>query len=104
MSIEAIAPQALATMLALGEVLLIDVREKNEYAAERIADARLCPLSGFDAANLPDPADKTVVFYCAGGVRSAKAVAACAAAGLPYHLHLAGGISAWKAAGLPVER
>jgi rhodanese-related sulfurtransferase len=51
---------------------------------------------------LPDPKGRTVVFTCASGVRSMKAVEIVQAAGLTFDAHLAGGIAAWKAAGLPV--
>ena len=83
------------------DILLIDVREPAEFAAERIPGAVNVPLSTFDAAALPDPAGKRVVFQCAGGKRSAAAVDACGKAGKGHDAHLAGGIAAWKAAGLP---
>jgi rhodanese-related sulfurtransferase len=43
------------------------------------------------------------VFACRSGRRSVTASQAAQAAGLPYDSHLAGGILAWKAAGLPTE-
>jgi rhodanese-related sulfurtransferase len=42
-----------------------------------------------------------VVFACRSGRRSVTASLAAQAAGKPYDSHLAGGILAWKAAGLP---
>jgi rhodanese-related sulfurtransferase len=104
MTIENVEAKDLSAMMAAGEVMLIDVREKGEYAVERIAGAALYPLSSFDPAALPNPAGKRVVFHCAGGVRSARAVAACQAAGFDYRVHLKGGLWAWKSAGLAVER
>jgi rhodanese-related sulfurtransferase len=44
-----------------------------------------------------------VVFACRSGRRSVTASQAAQASGLPYDCHLAGGILAWKAAGLPTE-
>ncbi|MDE2135380.1 MAG: rhodanese-like domain-containing protein [Alphaproteobacteria bacterium] len=82
-------------------ILLIDVREPHEYAAERIPGALLFPLSTFDPRALPDCGGRTVVFQCGSGIRSAKAVAACKKAGLRHDGHLKGGLQAWKAAGLP---
>jgi rhodanese-related sulfurtransferase len=61
------------------------------------------PLSQFDPLDLPDPQGRTVVFTCASGIRSIKAAEIAQAAGRAYDAHLAGGIKAWKAAGLPVE-
>jgi rhodanese-related sulfurtransferase len=96
--------EQVAAEVAAGRVLLIDVREPKETAVERIAGAVLMPLSSFDPAAIPDPAGKEVVFYCAGGVRSVKASDLAQGAGLPYRSHLAGGIAAWKNAGLATER
>ena len=60
-------------------------------------------LSGFDPSQIPDPEGKQVVFACRSGRRSVTASQAAQAHGLPYDSHLAGGILAWKAAGLPTE-
>lgn len=91
--------QEVAARLQAGGVTLVDVREAAEYAAEHIPGAVLQPLSAFDPAALPAGA---LIFQCGSGKRSASAVAACQAAGLPHAAHLAGGIAAWKAAGLKV--
>ena len=99
-----IGPAALQKMLAEGSVVLVDVREPGEYAGERIAGAINMPLSTFDPAQVPHPGDKTVVLQCAGGKRSGMALEKCAAAQSEIDTHLAGGIGAWKSAGLPVDR
>jgi rhodanese-related sulfurtransferase len=86
-----------------GRMLLIDVREPNEIAVERYPDAVVVPLSSFDPAQIPDPAGKEVVFACRSGRRSVIASLAAQERGYPYSAHLAGGMLAWKAAGLPTE-
>ncbi|GAB4068421.1 rhodanese-like domain-containing protein [Ancylobacter sonchi] len=86
-----------------GTILLVDVREPNELAAERIPGAVEFPLSTFDAAALPDPGDKLLVFSCRSGQRSQKAAAAAQASGHELYRHMAGGILAWKEAGFPTE-
>ncbi len=83
------------------EILLIDVREPAEFAAERIAGAVNVPLSTFDPATLPTAGDKTIVFQCGSGKRSATAVERCRGARHEGDAHLAGGMVAWKADGLP---
>ena len=97
-------PAEVQARLVRGEVVLVDVRETNEIAAERIPGALAFPLSRFDPATLPGGDPSRVVFSCAGGKRSAIAVAQCRAAGIPADTHMRGGIAAWKAAGLPTER
>ena len=98
-----LTPEDVARGLAQGKVLLVDVREPNEIEAERYPDAVVVPLSTFDPAQIPDPQGKQVVFACRSGRRSVTASQAAQAKGLPYDSHLAGGILAWKAAGLPTE-
>ncbi|MCX7311565.1 MAG: rhodanese-like domain-containing protein [Hyphomicrobiales bacterium] len=98
-----LTPEDVARGLAQGKILLIDVRELNETAVERYPEAVIVPLSSFDPAELPDPQGKQVVFACRSGRRSVTASQAAQAHGLAYDSHLAGGILAWKAAGLPTE-
>ena len=98
-----LTPEDVARGLADGRMLLVDVREPNETAIERIPGAVLLPLSTFDPAELPDAAGRALVFSCASGIRSIKAAEIAQAAGLPHNAHLAGGLKAWKAAGLPTE-
>jgi len=96
-----LTPQEVATGVAQGRYLLVDVREPNEVEVEAYPDAVTVPLSTFDPAAIPDPQGKTVVFACRSGKRSVTASLAAQAAGKPYDSHLAGGMLAWKAAGLP---
>jgi rhodanese-related sulfurtransferase len=104
MTIENIEAHDLDALIKGDRVLLIDVREPNEYRKEHVAGAELFPLSGFNPSALPDPAGRKVVFMCAGGVRSVRALDACRAAGLDFNAHLKGGIGAWKASGLPTVK
>lgn len=79
--------------------VLIDVREPAEFDAEHIEGAKLFPLSTFDPNMLPK--DVPLIFNCGIGKRSAMAVARAQQAGYAHNTHLAGGLAAWKAAGLP---
>lgn len=97
-------PNEVARLLKQDTIMLIDVREANEYAAGHIKGAQLVPLSSFDPHSLPESGGRAIVFHCGVGGRSAKAVAACQAAGLAIDSHMKGGIQAWIAVGLPVER
>ncbi len=96
-------PQEVAEGVRGGRILLVDVREPNETALERYPGAVIVPLSSFDPAAIPDPQGRTVVFACRSGRRSVTASLAAQDQGYPYACHLAGGILAWKAAGLPTE-
>jgi rhodanese-related sulfurtransferase len=96
-----LTPAQVKAGLDAHEILLIDVREPDEFAAEQIAGALNVPLSTFNPAALPDAAGKTIVLQCAGGKRSAMAVDKCRKANQAIETHLDGGLAAWKAAGLP---
>jgi rhodanese-related sulfurtransferase len=97
--IQDLTPEEVAARMKIGGVELIDVREPGEYDAERINGALLFPLSTFDPHALPKNVD--IIYQCGTGKRSAMAAAKAQAAGLSHTAHLAGGIQAWKAAGLP---
>ena len=98
-----LSPEEVKAGLDAGEILLIDVREPDEIAAERIAGGVDAPLKSFDPGALPDPEGKRVVFYCRSGNRSVTSSLLAQQAGLPYDAHMAGGIKAWKAAGFDTE-
>ena len=98
-SIEELSAQQVARLMHERSIILIDVREPDEFAARRIPGALLCPLSTFDATTLPPDGDRRVVFHCGSGKRSASAARARIAAGAERAAHLAGGIAAWVAAG-----
>jgi rhodanese-related sulfurtransferase len=98
-----LTPEEVARGLQEGRMVLVDVREPNETAIERFPDAVLVPLSAFDPTEIPEPAGREVVFACRSGRRSVTASLAAQEQGFAYGSHLAGGILAWKAAGLPTE-
>ena len=98
-----LTPAEVARGLTEGRMLLVDVREPNEIAVERYPGAVIVPLSTFDPAQIPDPQGREVVFACRSGRRSVTASQAAQEHGYRYDAHLAGGILAWKAAGLPTE-
>lgn len=100
-----LTPNEVHAMLQRGEIVLIDVREPAEFAAERIHGALNFPLSTFDPKALPDLGDiRGLVFQCGSGKRSATAVERCLGAGVKLDSHMAGGIAAWRQAGLPTIR
>jgi rhodanese-related sulfurtransferase len=95
-----IVPNAAQAALSKREILLVDVREPLEYAAERIPGAMLFPLSTFNPEMLPQEEARPVVLHCGSGKRSADALNRCRLAGVVIAGHVEGGIAAWKSAGL----
>lgn len=89
-------------LLRSRQAVLIDVREPAEFEAERIPGALLFPLSGFDPQSLPRDGSQRMIFQCGTGRRSALAARRLLEGGSDEASHLAGGIKAWKEAGLPL--
>ncbi len=88
-----------------GRAVALDVRSPGEHAAERLPGSLLTPMSTLDPHSLDEVvAGRRPVLYCRSGNRSGREAQALLAAGLPEITHLRGGIQAWRAAGLPVER
>jgi rhodanese-related sulfurtransferase len=99
--LQELTPHEVRDLLAAHRILLVDVREPDEFAVERIAGALLYPLSTFEASRLPPDDGRPLVFQCGSGKRSAIAAHKRLAAGATKVAHLRGGIGAWKAARLP---
>jgi rhodanese-related sulfurtransferase len=93
--------EAIKQGLREGSFVLFDVREPHEFAAGHIPGAVSHPLSSFDPTALPE--DKRIVFSCAAGVRSVRAIEFAQAAGRDIREHYKGGFKDWAASGEPVE-
>jgi rhodanese-related sulfurtransferase len=102
-SLSRIEPTELQRRLQTGDVVLIDIREPSEYAREHILGARLVPLAAIDTHDFDTERHKTVVFTCRSGNRTAMNAARLLAKGFREAHMLAGGLDAWKRAGLPVH-
>src|SRR5687767_1361645 len=102
---QSISPRELQSRLSRNERLqLIDVREFAEFAAGRIAGARLLPLAEIESR--ADELDRSIplVCVCRSGKRSAQAAAKLAALGFDNLAQLEGGLNAWEQSNLPLAR
>ena len=64
--VEAIGRKELVERLARGDVVLVDVRPEEEYAAGHIEGARSIPLSELERRLSELPPDREIVAYCRG--------------------------------------
>ncbi len=97
-----ITPQDAAALLRDGATL-VDVREPDEHARERIPGARSLPLSRLEEAELAVHDGKPVLFHCRSGARTAgNAERLSTKVGVCEAYIVEGGLDAWKQAGLPV--
>ena len=80
-----------------GDILILDVREQEEYEEGHIPGAYLLPVGSIDAENaktmIPDK-DSVVLVYCRSGNRSRTASAALAELGY-VNIYEFGGIITW---------
>ena len=85
------------------DIVLVDVREKHEWSEGHIPGALHVPRGYLELQieeAVPDKT-KTVVLYCAGGVRSLMAGTTLQQMGYKEVISMAGGFGAWKGNGLP---
>jgi rhodanese-related sulfurtransferase len=103
-AITEIDARTLNEWLDRNEAVLIDVREPDEHARERLAVAALHPLSRLDPVVVAQEANgsKRLVLHCKGGRRSMEAANRVVQAADCQVFSLKGGLEGWKAAGLPV--
>jgi rhodanese-related sulfurtransferase len=91
-----------ATDAQASGAVLVDVREPDEWAAGHAPGAVHVPLGAVDDA-IDRFEGQSVLTVCRSGGRSTKAAEALAARGVQVR-NVAGGMSAWAGAGLPVVR
>jgi rhodanese-related sulfurtransferase len=80
---------------------VLDVREDDEWDAGRVDNSLHIPLGQLAERQDELPGDRAIVVVCSVGGRSARATAALLAADYDA-VNLAGGLTAWAAAGLPL--
>jgi adenylyltransferase/sulfurtransferase len=89
------APVLNATIEGGKKVVLVDVREPNEYEFCHLEGARLLPLGQLPARMGELDKGEEIVVYCHVGVRSTQAVSLLRRAGFSNVRNLQGGIDAW---------
>ncbi len=96
---------------ALGQrqpVEIIDVRTLEEFREVRAAGVRHGPMDTIEPHQLMQSrilgAEEPLYFICHVGGRSGRVCQTMMAYGYPNVVNVAGGMDAWEAAGLPVER
>lgn len=100
----ALGPVAATQLINHRNAIVVDVREGKDFALGSLAGARNLPL-----ATLKDRAGELIRFksrplliLCDAGPQSARAITEFKAQGFDEAYSLAGGVAAWKQAGLPL--
>jgi rhodanese-related sulfurtransferase len=85
------------------QLLLLDVREPEEFRMGHIEAAKLIPLGELENRTGELPRDSQIVCICASGSRSEAAVQILKAAGIPAS-SLRSGMIGWQMANLPIKK
>ena len=86
------------------DVVILDVREPNEWNLGRLPGATLLPRGVIEQnVEARVPRDKTVVLYCGGGGRSALAADTMQQMGYESVVSMSGGFQQWVMEGREVE-
>ncbi len=96
--------QTAATLSQRDDVIILDVREQDEWDAGHIAGAVFMPMGQVPDRLSEIPTDKTVIVQCRSGNRSNQITDFLRGKGMTNVHNLAGGLNAWQAVGLPVEK
>jgi rhodanese-related sulfurtransferase len=85
------------------DLVLVDVRSPQELYEGAIPGSRLIPFGELAQGRVTLPTGKPLLLICAVGGRSYAVGRYFSGKGYGEIYNLAGGISAWKAAGLPLQ-
>jgi len=88
------------------DVVILDVRENNEYSSGHIRDSIHIPMSalGKRINELEKFKNKKILAYCRSGARSNSACRTLSKQGFENVSNMAGGILSWSSANLPVSK
>ena len=103
--LEGFSRKAILKKAAAGEVLVLDVRPSDEYAAAHLPHARSLPVNELKKRLAELPKDTPVVAYCRGPfcLMAKDAVELLRKKGYRA-FHLTDGVAEWRAQGLPIEQ
>lgn len=100
-----VSPADAVQLINREKAVLIDVSDPAEFAAGHAVGARSVPFAKLEGPNdLPKNKTLPLVVVCQTGTRAGRAVATLKTLGFENARALAGGLEAWRAANLPVEK
>src|ERR1700757_742348 len=101
-----ISPQDAAEKSESGNAIIVDVRDKDEWDEDHIPGAMHMSRGTIELdieEKVPNP-NEMIICHCGGGGRSALAAQSLQKIGYKNVRSMAGGLKAWKAAGLPTAK
>ena len=103
---QGLSPQDMVQLMNREKAIVIDVCEPDEFARGHVIGAKNLPLGHLEEklAQVVKSKSAQVVMVCQVGARSARAAATARKLGFENVQSLAGGLKAWQAASMPVEK
>ena len=103
---DGISQQDAVIMMNREHAIVVDVRDASEFSSGHLPGARHFPLDNLElgASDLDKFKKRPCIVYCERGLRSGKAKKILAGRGFDRVHSLAGGIDAWREAGMPVDQ
>jgi hydroxyacylglutathione hydrolase len=103
--IELIDSDELARRLEADDLLVLDVRDDDEWAEAHIPGSIHLPYGELPERQAELPRDKAIAAICSGGKRSGLAASILQREGFERVIHVAdGGVGTWRRSGHPIER
>jgi rhodanese-related sulfurtransferase len=101
-----ISPTDAAAKAKSSDVVIVDVRDKDEWDESHIPDAAHMSrgLLEYEIEDKFPDRNMTIICHCGGGGRAALAAESLQKMGYKNVRSMAGGFKAWKAAGLPTTK
>lgn len=99
-------PNEAVMLMNRDKAVVVDVCDATEFAAGHVIGAKHVPLADLET-KLPGTVKNKatpVILVCASGARSNRALAIAKKLGYENAHSLSGGMGAWRAASLPVEK
>ncbi|WED42307.1 rhodanese-like domain-containing protein [Legionella cardiaca] len=99
-----LSPQAAVNLINHEEAIVIDLRDAEAFRKGHIIDAIRANAEDFEAQRMDKYKTKPIILVCARGLQSAQLAAKLRENGFLQPLVLAGGITAWQTADLPIVK
>lgn len=105
-STSGLSPSAAVLLINREKAVVVDIREKEAFAAGHLVGSRNLPVAELEAKLASTVKNKAVplILVCDTGARTRRAEAIAKQLGYTQVQCLAGGLSAWRAASLPLEK
>lgn len=101
-----IEPSAAVQLINRQKAVVVDVSEASEFASGHVVGSKSIPISQLEErlATVVKNKNLPLILVCQSGARSIRALAVAKKLGYGQAQSLGGGLAAWKAASLPIEK